>query len=235
MLRILVIDDDRELTGLLAEYLGPEGFGVEGVQDGAEGLEKALAGDADLVVLDVMMPGMGGLEVLRRLRAKSRIPVIMLTARGEDVDRIVGLEIGADDYLGKPFNPRELVARIRAVLRRSAAETDGSGNMEESRPVELGDVRLYPGTRRVLCGGETVNLTMAEFDFLALFLSRAGTVLSREFLSSEVLGRPLGAYDRSVDVHVSSLRRKLGPRPDGVERIRAIRGVGYLYVFSGRD
>ncbi|MDY0162071.1 response regulator transcription factor [Desulfobotulus sp.] len=232
MLRILVIDDDRELTALLAEYLGSEGFAVEGVQDGAEGLEKALTGDADLVVLDVMMPGMGGLEVLRRLRMKSTLPVVMLTARGEDVDRIVGLEIGADDYLGKPFNPRELVARIRAVLRRSGGDGEGSGGMEESRPVELGDVRLYPGSRRVLRGGEMVSLTMVEFDFLALFLSHAGEALGREFLSSEVLGRDLGVYDRSVDVHVSSLRRKLGPRPDGVERIRAIRGVGYLYAAS---
>ncbi|TWI76823.1 two component transcriptional regulator, winged helix family [Desulfobotulus alkaliphilus] len=230
MLHVLVIDDDRELTALLAEFMEPEGFSVEGVQDGAEGLEKALGGKADLVVLDVMMPGMGGLEVLRRLRAKSLMPVIMLTARGEEVDRIIGLEIGADDYLGKPFNPRELVARIRAVLRRSDRESEGAGIVEESRPLELGDVRLYPGSRRVVRGGEPVSLTMVEFDFLTLFLTHAGETMEREQLSAEVLGRPLGAYDRSVDVHVSSLRRKLGPRSDGVERIRAIRGVGYLYT-----
>ncbi|MCW7753876.1 response regulator transcription factor [Desulfobotulus sp. H1] len=235
MLHILVIDDDRELTALLAEYLEPEGFEVEGVHDGADGLERALAGVADLVVLDVMMPGMGGLEVLRKLRSRSSLPVIMLTAKGEDVDRIVGLEIGADDYLSKPFNPRELVARIRAVLRRSGRDGEGAGLPEETRPVEMGDVRMYPGSRRALRGGEVVTLTMVEFDLLALFLAHAGETISRERLSTEVLGRPLGPYDRSVDVHVSSLRRKLGSRPDGVERIRAIRGVGYLYAFTGGE
>src|SRR2546426_9455309 len=165
--RILVIDDDVELCSLVAEYLGAEGFTVESVHDGERGLERALSGDHLLVVLDVMLPGMNGFEVLRRIREMSRAPVLLLTARGEDVDRIVGLEIGADDYLPKPFNPRELVARIRAILRRTR---EGKGALEPAQPVRVGDVELDPATRSVRQNGKPVELTSVEFNLLHALL-----------------------------------------------------------------
>ncbi|MBE0617682.1 MAG: response regulator transcription factor [Proteobacteria bacterium] len=229
-IRILVIDDDAELCELLADYLGQEGFAVDARHDAESGLTAALAGGHALVVLDVMLPGMSGFEVLRRLRERSRMPVLMLTARGDDVDRIVGLEMGADDYLPKPFNPRELVARIRAVQRR----TVGVPSVAEERPVaerlEVGDVELDPGTRTVYRGGEVVELTSVEFSLLESLLRGAGRVVSRDDLSQTALGRKLSAYDRSVDVHVSSLRKKLGHRIGDAERIKTVRGAGYLYV-----
>jgi two-component system response regulator CpxR len=177
-------------------------------------------------VLDVMLPGTNGFEVLRRIRAASRVPVLMLTARGDDVDRIVGLEIGADDYLPKPFNPRELVARIRAVLRR--AEVEPQFKAEGGRLV-VGDIELVPGTRTVLRSGQKVDLTSVEFSILENLVRQAGQVVSREDLVRNALGRSLSAYDRSIDVHVSSLRRKLGQGPGESERIKTIRSVGYLY------
>ncbi|GAB6064530.1 response regulator [Deferrisoma palaeochoriense] len=224
---ILVVDDDAELCELLREYLEREGFGVETAPDGPQGLARARAGEFGLVVLDVMLPGLDGFEVLRELRKTSDVPVIMLTARGDDVDRIVGLELGADDYLPKPFNPRELLARIRAVGRRAR-----SGR--EPEVVRVGDVELDPGTRTVFRAGEPVDLTSAEFSLLEALLRQAGRPVSRDDLARQGLGRPLMAFDRSVDVHVSSLRRKLGPAPDGTERIRTVRGVGYLYALPGR-
>ena len=224
MSRILVIDDDEELSALLAEYLTGEGFAVELAHHGGEGLDRALSGEHDLVVLDVMLPGMNGLDVLRRLRAESHVPVVMLTARGHDVDRIVGLEIGADDYLAKPFNTRELVARVRAILRRSGPVADGA----PADRVRVGDVEIDRGSRVARRGGEPVDLTTVEFDLLDAFLRNPGRVLSREELSETVLGRELAPLDRSIDVHVSNLRRKLGRGP--TERIKAIRGVGYLYA-----
>ncbi|GAB4249640.1 response regulator [Deferrisoma sp.] len=225
--KILVVDDDAELCELLQEYLGREGFGVETAPDGPAGLDRARAGAFDLVVLDVMLPGLDGFEVLRELRKTSDVPVIMLTARGDDVDRIVGLELGADDYLPKPFNPRELLARIRAVGRRARAG-------REPEVVRAGDLELDPGTRTALRAGEPVDLTSAEFSLLEVLLRQAGRPVSRDELARQGLGRPLMAFDRSVDVHVSSLRRKLGPAPDGTERIRTVRGVGYLYALPGR-
>ncbi|MHB8766624.1 MAG: response regulator transcription factor [Deferrisomatales bacterium] len=228
---ILVIDDDVELCELLADYLGQEGFGVEAAHDAAEGLARARSGEHALVVLDVMLPGMSGFEVLRRLRETSRIPVLMLTARGDDVDRIVGLEMGADDYLPKPFNPRELVARIRAVQRRSAGP-DPQPRAAGTGRLAVGDVELDPATRTVRCQGQTVEVTSVEFSLLEALLRGAGTVVPREALAEAALGRRLSAYDRSVDVHVSSLRRKLGPKVGAHERIKAVRGVGYLYALT---
>lgn len=229
MERILIVDDDVDLFQLVKQFLEPEGFQVEGAHDGPKGLERALSGDYSLVVLDVMLPDMGGLEVLRYLRQKSSIPVLILTARGEDVDRIIGLEIGADDYLPKPFNPRELLARVRAILRRSRETAQRDSNQK----VEIGDVELDPGTRRVQSAGKRVELTAVEFSLLEQLLRSAGRVVEREELAQEVLGRKLSAFDRSLDVHVSNLRKKLGPRADGEERIKTIRGVGYIYPLEG--
>jgi two-component system response regulator CpxR len=228
--RILVIDDDVELCELLKEYLVPEGFDVETVHDSAKGIERALSGSHDFLVLDVMLPGVNGFEVLRTLRKTSNIPVLMLTARGEDVDRIVGLEMGADDYLPKPFNPRELVARIRAIRRRG--ET-GKKEEEQAVPPEritVGDVDLDAGTRTVNKTGKNVGLTAVEFDLLDMLLRSAGHVVPRKDLVSRVLGRGLDPFDRSIDVHISSIRKKLGHKVKGMERIKTIRGIGYLYA-----
>jgi two-component system response regulator CpxR len=178
-------------------------------------------------VLDVMLPVINGFEVLRRIRAASRVPVLMLTARGEDVDRIVGLEIGADDYLPKPFNPRELVARIRAVLRRTDAPPH---RHVQCGKVIVGDIELAPGNRTVLCAGRKVDLTTVEFAILEVLLRQAGQVVSRDELVRLALGRSLSAYDNSINVHVSSLRKKLGQRTDESERIKTIRCIGYLYA-----
>ena len=224
MERVLIIDDDVELCELVAEYLTPEGFAVEAVHNGEEGLKRAHSGEHVLVVLDVMLPGISGLEVLRRLRAESRVPVLILTARGDDVDRIVGLEIGADDYLPKPFNPRELVARIRAILRRT--QPSASPPLEK---ITVGDVELDPAARMVRRAGEPVELTSVEFGMLEALMRVSGQVVTRDQLAQSVLGRKFMPYDRSIDMHVSKLRKKLGDI-DGTERIKTIRGVGYVYT-----
>jgi len=222
--RILLADDDRELCALLAEFLQSEGFSVIQAYDGEASLKMALNEPCDLMVLDIMMPKLNGMQVLKELRKTSSLPVVMLTARGEPVDRIIGLEIGADDYIPKPCNPRELVARIRAVLRRASAPNDSES------AIEVDDVRLVPQTRVVLVNNEPVELTSTEFSLLAVLLSSAGEVVSKEQLSEKGLGRRLALYDRSIDMHVSHLRKKLGVMPDGMERIKTIRGSGYLYV-----
>ncbi len=229
MERVLVVDDDVELCELVAEYLEPEGFSVDTADDGLEGVERALANTYSIIVLDVMLPGINGFEVLRRIRAKSRTPVLMLTARGADVDRIVGLELGADDYLPKPFNPRELVARIHAILRRTQARSETTASDSASETLTVGDVRLNIGARTVHRGSEVIELTAAEFDMLAELITNAGRVVSRDKLAEAALGRPLAPLDRSVDMHVSSLRRKLGHKVNGVERIKTVRGAGYQY------
>lgn len=225
MERILVIDDDIELCELVAEYLEPDGYQVETVSDSLAGLDRALSGEHALLVLDVMMPRLNGLDLLRQLRTASNLPVLMLTARGRDVDRIIGLELGADDYLPKPFNPDELGARIRAILRRTrqAAAT-------KSERLVIDDVELDTRTRTVRRGGELLELTTVEFDLLSLFLRAPGAVLTREELSQQVLGREFNPLDRSIDTHVSNLRRKLGPSRQGLERIKSVRGAGYLYA-----
>jgi two-component system, OmpR family, response regulator CpxR len=231
--RLLIIDDDVELCELITEFLEPDNFEVTSVHSGTKGLEVALNHTFDLIVLDVMLPGTRGFEVLQRIRHSSRVPVIMLTARGQEVDRILGLEIGADDYLPKPFNPRELAARIQAVLRRTASSSPAPATPPPTaEQLHLGDIELDPGSRTVLRAKGEVELTSAEFDLLGAFLRSPGIVIGREELARQVLGRDLAPFDRSIDVHVSNLRRKLGPLPDGKERIKAIRSVGYLYSVS---
>src|SRR5271167_4869901 len=224
--RILVIDDDVELCSLVEEYLEPEGFQIEAVHDGNRGLDRALSGDHLLVVLDVMLPGMNGFDVLRRIRNTSRIPVLLLTARGEDVDRIVGLEIGADDYLPKPFNPRELVARIRAILRRTRSDKSAPAAPEI---VRVGEIELDPATRCVRRDGQPVDLTSVEFNLLEVLLREAGHVVPRERLVNAVLSRKFSPFDRSIDMHVSKVRKKLGDT-DADEHIKTIRGVGYIFA-----
>lgn len=227
MERVLVIDDDVGLCELVGEYLEPEGYEVEAIHNGERGVDRALSDEHDLVVLDVMLPGTNGFDVLRRIRARSRIPVLMLTARGDDVDRIVGLEIGADDYLPKPFNPRELVARIRAVLRRAQPTENAATTSRET--IKIGDIEMDSNTRNVRRGGEVIELTGVEYDLLEILLRNAGQIVKREDLVKEVLGRELSPFDRSIDMHVSNLRRKLGHQLNGLERIKTIRGVGYIY------
>ncbi|SRR5581483_4317253 len=225
--RILVIDDDAELCGLVGEYLESEGFRVEASHDGNRGLERALTGGYVLVVLDVMLPGMNGFEVLRRIRAKSRVPVLLLTARGEDVDRIVGLEIGADDYLPKPFNPRELVARIRAVLRRTR---DAKAASPVPEVIRVGDIELDPATRVVRRGGRPLEFTSVEFGLLEALLREAGRVITRERLAAIVLSRKFSPFDRSIDMHVSKVRKKLGDVEGENGYIKTVRGVGYIFA-----
>src|SRR5215469_14708880 len=226
--RILVIDDDAELCKLVARFLGAEGFRVETVRTSTEGVERAHSGEHQLIVLDVMLPGMDGFEILRRIRAESRTPVLMLTARGDDLDRILGLEIGADDYLPKPFNPRELSARIRAILRR----VNTSLSPQSSTPLVVGNLELNPASRVARIGREVLNLTTIEFDLLEKFMRSAGRVVGREELVKEVLGREFSPFDRSVDTHVCNLRKKVGHYEDGTERIKSVRGIGYLLAIA---
>ena len=227
--KLLVIDDDVELCKLVTRYLTQEGFRIASVNGGASGAELALSGNYALVVLDVMMPGVNGFDVLRRIRAQSRIPVLMLTAKGDALDRVLGLEMGADDYLPKPFNPQELVARIRAILRRAKpAVTDSSHSA--ATPIVVGDVEMDCGARVVRRGHEILNLTTVEFDLLEALLQAAGQVVGREKLTRDVLGREFSPFDRSIDTHVCNLRKKIGLLEDGTERIKGIRGIGYLYA-----
>jgi DNA-binding response OmpR family regulator len=231
MNKVLIIDDDEELCELVSEYLSVEGFAVESMNDGEAGLERARAGGFDLAILDVMMPKKNGFDVLRELRQTSRLPVLMLTARGDDMERIVGLEIGADDYLPKPFNPRELVARIRAILRRASGESTDLGLPEK---IVIEDLELSASSRSAAIDGKEVVLTSLEFDLLAALARHAGNVVKKEDLSETVLERELSPYDRSLDMHISNLRKKLGLRSDGTDRIKTIRSVGYIYTVRER-
>lgn len=225
--RVLLVDDDEELTELLSDYLHGDGFDVEAAGDGPGGVARALEGGFDIVVLDVMMPGFDGIEALRRIRAASRVAVLMLTARGDDVDRIVGLELGADDYVPKPCTPRELAARLRAILRRMR---DAADVQENAASIIAGPLEIRPGQRRAHWRGAPLPLTSTEFDVLAMLARQAGRVVGKDELSREALGRPLARFDRSLDVHVSSLRHKLGPRDDGSPWIETVRGRGYQFV-----
>ena len=224
MERVLVVDDDAELCRPLTRFLTREGFAISWAPNGALGVEQALAGNYSLIMLDVMMPDTDGFDVLRRIRQQSRTPVLMLTARGDTDDRIRGLEMGADDYLPKPFEPAELVARIRAILRRSAP------HWPPSAAITVGDVELDGGTRSVRRRGVSVDLTTVEFDLLSALMRVAGSTVSREALVRDVLGREFSPFDRSIDTHVCNLRKKLGPLEDGGERIKGVRGAGYLYA-----
>lgn len=230
MERVLLIEDDREMCDLLREYLETEGFSVESVQNGREGLDLARNGPYALVILDIMLPGMGGLEVLRELRKTSDLPVLMLTARGDDVDRIVGLELGADDYLAKPFNPRELLARIRAVLRRWKRKSDGGLPL-----LAVGDLEVDPASRTVRLSGGKISLTTVEFAILEILMNAAGHLVTREALVMKALKRAYSPFDRSIDVHISNIRKKLGPYPDGTERINTLRGEGYLFAYPPEE
>jgi two-component system response regulator CpxR len=222
---LLLLDDDRELCALLTDYLKPEGFEILTAHDGNTGLAAALNFPSlDLILLDVMLPGKNGFDVLRELRAHSGVPVLMLTAKGDEVDRIVGLELGADDYLPKPFNPRELLARIRAILRRK--ESPAAPNTLER--LVSGDIELDPSRRTISVGGTDIDLTSVEFKLLEALLRTPGKVVSRDALSRAALDRPLSPFERSLDVHMSNLRKKLGPGPDGSPRIRTLRSEGYL-------
>jgi two-component system response regulator CpxR len=227
MSKILIIDDDEELCELVSEYLSVEGFTTEAVHDGETGLQRALSDDYELAILDVMLPRKNGFDVLRELRKSSKLPVLMLTARGDDMERIVGLEIGADDYLPKPFNPRELVARLRAVLRR-VQDTDDKKTSAESFVVD--DIEVSLTGRTAKTSGTELNLTAVEFDLLVALLEQAGKIVKKEDLSQRVLDRRLSPFDRSLDMHVSNLRKKLGLREDETERIKTIRSVGYIYT-----
>lgn len=230
MSRILIIDDDEELCELVSEYLSVEGFQVEAIHDGETGLQKALQSEQDLVILDVMLPTKNGFDVLRELRQTSKIPVLMLTARGEDSERIVGLESGADDYLPKPFNPRELAARMRAILRR-AEITDEAKQIEDDK-IQVDDVEVKISARSATKNGEDLGLTSVEFELLAMLLKNAGTVVKKEDLSEQVLERKLSPYDRSLDMHVSNLRKKLDARGSEEERIKTVRSAGYIYTLD---
>jgi DNA-binding response OmpR family regulator len=225
---VLIIDDDKELCALLAQYLELQGFEVSSIHDGAEAVTHLQHQEYDTLVLDIMLPGMMGLDVLRKIRDFTDTPVLMLTARGEDTDRIVGLEMGADDYLPKPCNPRELAARLRAILRRSQL-TDTNESQTE---VSVGSTTLNSANRTAIHRGVSLNLTSAEFNLLMILLKRAGKIVDKDTLSQEGLGRPLSAYDRSVDVHVSKIRRKLA-NTGGKALIVSVRGLGYQFAVDG--
>ncbi len=227
MNRLLIVDDDHALVNLLKRFLEGEGFQVDAAYDHASGLAAALAGGHELIVLDVMLPGGSGFELLKAVRRQSEIPVLLLTARGEAIDRILGLEIGADDYLAKPFDPRELVARIRAIFRRTREPV--SPRSEHDEVLTVGDVRMSIASRTVTCCDKPVDLTSVEFNVLELLLRRAGSVVTREQIAEVALGRPLSVFDRSVDVHVSRVRKKLGVFHGADDLIRPIRGIGYFF------
>lgn len=222
---VLIIDDDRELCALLQEYLALQGFSVSAIHDGAKAIEHLAQHSCDALVLDIMLPGMQGLDVLRKLREFSTVPVLMLTARGEDTDRIVGLELGADDYLPKPCNPRELAARLRAILRRTGEVARPGGELA------VGSCCVNRADRSASYAGRPMQLTTAEFNLLHLLLARAGSVVDKETLSREALGRPLSAYDRSIDVHISKIRKKLAA-VGGDRLIVSVRGQGYQFAVS---
>ena len=231
--KLLIVDDDHKLVALVRDYLEPQGFEIEVAADGITGLDAALSTAADLVILDLMLPGLDGLEVCRRLRAQSQIPVLMLTARGDDTDRIVGLEMGADDYLPKPFNPRELLARIRAILRRSPRPSSEPSDSDGWIDVE--GLALHPGSRRAVLDDAELDLTTAEFDLLLALARSAGRVLSREVLLDQVHGPGWAAISRSVDVHISRIRHKIEIDPRRPRRLKTVRGVGYMICRPSRD
>lgn len=224
--KILLVDDDVELVEMIRDYLSQEGFEVGIVHDGEHGVREALNGSYAIAVLDVMMPGMSGIDVLRHIRNESSIPVIMLTARGDDTDRILGLELGADDYVPKPCTPRELTARIRAILKRTEPTMD-AGSLQA---IKVGALEIWPEKRKAEWDGKSIELTSTEFNLLEVLAHHAGQIVSKEELSRQGLGRPLMRFDRSIDVHVSSLRQKLGAFPDGRSCIQTVIRKGYMLI-----
>lgn len=233
--RILMIDDDAKLCRLVKDYLEPLGYEVAGAPDGPRGLDQALAGDFHAVILDVMLPGMDGFEVLRRIRRSSTVPVLMLTALGDEADRIAGLEIGADDYLPKTFSTRELLARLRAVTRRSLITANQVQADSETEEIVINDLRINVAARKAALGREALNLTPLEFDLLLCLARAADRVMSRDHLFNEISGRDYIVYDRSIDVHISSLRRKLGDDPKHPKYIKTVRSAGYLLMRRAED
>ena len=227
--RVLLVDDDRELCQMLSEYLVAENFRVACVHDGADALAELRRNDYEILILDVMLPSVGGFDVLRKLGAAHDTPILMLTARGDDVDRIVGLELGADDYLSKPFNPRELVARIRAILRRASSRLARDAGPDE---LTVGPIVLNVGMRLVRVADRAVALTGAEFRVLELLMRSAGQVISRESMTEQALGRKLAPYDRSIDTHISNLRRKLELESGANPEIKNVRGSGYTLTLT---
>lgn len=225
MAHILIIDDDTELTSLLKDILSFEGFEVSEANDGIAGLETMNDG-IDLVLMDVMMPRLNGMDTLKKLRESWETPVLMLTAKGEEIDRVIGLELGADDYLPKPFSDRELLARIKAILRRTQTKPD----KHHSDSLNFNDIEVFPGKQEALCQGQLLDLTTTEFALLHYFIQHPGETLTKESLSLDVLGKRLSAFDRAVDMHVSNLRKKLPERSDAKPRIKTLRGRGYLLV-----
>lgn len=228
MTHILLIDDDVELTELLSEVFSYENITVSVAHDGESGLDM-LSPQVDLILLDVMMPKLNGIDTLRRLRQHSDIPVLMLTAKGEEIDRVIGLELGADDYLAKPFSERELLARIRAILRR--AHTSQSSPQADA--LEYFDIKLFPGKLEAYCDSQLMDLTSTEFALLQHFLLHPGQILTKETLSLDVLGKRLTPFDRAIDMHVSNLRKKLPDWRSGKPRIKTLRGRGYLLTEGG--
>lgn len=226
MARVLLVDDDEELVELLRDYLIGEGFTVDCAGDGETGVRKAIGDAHDIAVLDVTLPGINGIEALRRIRAASAVPVLMLTARGDDWDRISGLELGADDYVPKPCTPRELAARLRAILKR----TGGNGAPGTAPRVEAGELTILPGERRALRNGVTLELTSTEFNLLEILARNAGRVVGKAELSEQALGRPLTRFDRAIDVHMSSIRQKIGSRADGRSYIQTVIRKGYQFI-----
>lgn len=224
---ILIIDDDVELAELLKEFIQGEGFVVRHQSDGQLGLNSALAGNVDLVILDIMLPSQSGLEILKQIRVQSLVPVLMLTARGDDTDRIIGLELGADDYVPKPATAREILARVKAILRRSELRHDPL----QQALIQVGPLSINTATRTMTLAGQPLALTSTEFNCLLLLARHAGTVVSKEQLSEEILGRPLQRFDRSVDVHISRVRDKLSAAVPGQELlIQTIYRQGYQLV-----
>jgi len=227
MTKVLLIDDDIELTALLKEYLEQEEYEVTAVHNGEDGAAAALSGEYAIAVLDVMMPRLNGVETLKRIRAGSAMPVLMLTARGDDTDRIVGLELGADDYVPKPCTPRELSARIRAILRRTQGAEAAREGASAATPLVVGDLSVWPQQRRAEWAGKTLEMTSTEFNLLEVLARNAGKPVSKGDLSEQALGRPLARFDRSIDVHLSAIRHKLGNLPDGRSCIQTVRRLGY--------
>lgn len=227
MAKILLVDDDTELTALLTDILELEGFEVIEANNGEQGLAK-VDDSVDLILLDVMMPVMNGTEMLRRLREKHVTPVLMLTAKGEEIDRVLGLELGADDYLPKPFSDRELLARMRAVLRRTQVATQTNKSSPDC--LRYQDIEIYPGRQEVLCHGQPIEMTGTELALLSYFIQHPGQIIAKNELSLEVLGKRLAPFDRAIDMHVSNLRKKLPERDDGKTWIKTLRGKGYLLV-----